>query len=139
MTDARVSQEVVQVLHGGETSDANVSQEVIQVLHGGITSDARISQQVIQILASNAGEILFQQTDETAAYDDEAKVTTTNVNWCVLNSTDISTVTEIVSRGSDGTFVDGESTFITGAIAGQHIILVQDDNDRIAGYIVPVD
>ena len=50
MTDARVAQEVVQVLHGGETSNANVSQEVIQVLHGGNTSDARISQQVLQVL-----------------------------------------------------------------------------------------
>ena len=50
MTDARVTQEAILVLHGGATSDARVTKEEVLVLHGGATSDARVTQEAVLVL-----------------------------------------------------------------------------------------
>ena len=77
MTDARVTQEAVLILHGGATSDARVTQEAILVLHNDVPPvDVNISQAAVQVLTfeTNPEVKIYQSAVQVLASEDNPEV-----------------------------------------------------------------
>ena len=133
MTDVRVTQEPVLVLHGGAESDVRVTQTPTLVLHGGITSKARVTQEAILVLH---GPPSYIQTSEAYGNfpiytSDGAGITyiSGTYNYTILVGSNLNTATYFESGTTS--FTDGVCEISVGASGmaqdDQAILVIQKD------------
>ena len=140
MTDVRVTQEPVLVLHGGADSDARVTQEPVLVLHGGITSNAVVTQEAVLVLSSPRTITTSEEYGNYPIYQGDPYTGLTYISGTWDYTVLLGTI-ETATYESSGTvtFTNGVGTIRIGpSDVGDPAILVLQNGESIGAFNVVI-